>query len=342
MKIEHGTASNHYLTALCQHAKNKSININALLRRVGISEKEFYCKSSRIPTEKLAKLQLLIWRKLNDESMGICERPLKVGTYKLMGCLTVPQVLLGDAIYKAVFFYNLIQGYEFISVESRDDFISINVNIRKKENDFNYLFSELVLLTIHRYISWLINDTLHISKIYFNYPKPKHYSEYNYLFPCVHIFEKKELSILFPRFYMNRKVMQDLKSLDSFVNCCPREIFRRYTSDQSLSYEVKLIVKDLIGNLNVSIESVSERMHMTPRTLMRKLKLEGQSFQAIKNSVRKEKAISLLVYHQNSINEIAYLTGFSDQSVFTKTFHRWTGLTPNTYRKQYSISAIDS
>ena len=81
------------------------------------------------------------------------------------------------------------------------------------------------------------------------------------------------------------------------------------------------------------MEDVARRLGMSVRSLHRKLSEDGLSFQSLTEETRKDLAVSLLKQEQYSIAEIAFLTGFSEQSAFTRAFKRWLGETPATFRK---------
>jgi AraC-like DNA-binding protein len=72
---------------------------------------------------------------------------------------------------------------------------------------------------------------------------------------------------------------------------------------------------------------------MSERTLQRHLSEHGQTFQDLVNEVRREVAESLLTGTSNSLSEVAFLTGFSDQSAFQRAFKGWTGQTPFGFRQ---------
>ena len=61
--------------------------------------------------------------------------------------------------------------------------------------------------------------------------------------------------------------------------------------------------------------------------------LFGLSFQTLTEQTRQDLALGLLNDSQHSLSEIAFLTGFSEQSAFTRAFKRWVGQTPASYRK---------
>ena len=72
---------------------------------------------------------------------------------------------------------------------------------------------------------------------------------------------------------------------------------------------------------------------MSERTLHRRLAEERESFQDLVTGVRREAAESLLGSGRHRVVEVAFLTGFSDQTAFTRAFKRWTGLTPAAFRE---------
>jgi AraC-like DNA-binding protein len=75
---------------------------------------------------------------------------------------------------------------------------------------------------------------------------------------------------------------------------------------------------------------------MSPRTLHRKLTIEATSFQLIKDEYRKQLAIHYIARPELTIDAIAALMGFQDNSAFYRSFKKWTGLSPGSYRSQLS------
>ena len=73
---------------------------------------------------------------------------------------------------------------------------------------------------------------------------------------------------------------------------------------------------------------------MSVRTLQRKLKLEGSSFNELFDRCRHHLALKLLTEQQVPLIEIAFMLWFSAQSNFTRAFKRWTGINPKDYRSK--------
>nr|WP_276308928.1 AraC family transcriptional regulator [Euzebya rosea] len=107
---------------------------------------------------------------------------------------------------------------------------------------------------------------------------------------------------------------------------------RARAADRSLVSQVRGAVADALPDGQPSKTWVARRLGMSERTLHRRLADEGASFQAIATQVRREAAEALLVTTDHPLADVAFLTGFADQSAFTRAFKRWTGLTPTAYR----------
>jgi AraC-like DNA-binding protein len=73
---------------------------------------------------------------------------------------------------------------------------------------------------------------------------------------------------------------------------------------------------------------------MSSRTLKRKLADHGTTFSAIRDDMRRQRALLLLDNRQLSIGEIASKLGYSELPNFTRAFRKWTGVTPVAYRER--------
>lgn len=105
--------------------------------------------------------------------------------------------------------------------------------------------------------------------------------------------------------------------------------------------ELETIIQDHIDtNLTLSLKAVSDELQVNPAYLSREFAkyFDNLSFGEYIRKLRIEKAIQLLETSKSSLAEIAYLTGFSDQSHFTRIFKKFTGQNPSEYRKRVQKS----
>lgn len=78
---------------------------------------------------------------------------------------------------------------------------------------------------------------------------------------------------------------------------------------------------------------IARRLGLSARSFHRRLAEHGLSFQALTEEARREIATSMLREDRYALSEIAFLTGYSEQSAFNRAFKRWMGVTPSLYRK---------
>ena len=79
-------------------------------------------------------------------------------------------------------------------------------------------------------------------------------------------------------------------------------------------------------------EAVAERLHMSPRTLRRRLRDQGVGYMDLLNMARRRDALSLLNRPVLEVAQIAQMLGYADPANFTRAFRQWTGLTPSAWR----------
>ena len=338
-KNKYGSASNHYLTALFEVAEQNNLDARRLLKHCQIDPAAIGKPGLRVKTERLSRLQSLVWRLLKDESAGLCGMRLKPGTYEMMGQVTVHQPTLRLALQKGIAFYNLILTDNFVELDVQADEATLTINLPHPEKDHKYLFAEMTLLAWHRYSSWLIASSIPLSKVQFNYPPPPHVHEYHYLFPGEHEFKCDKLAITFSAHYLAKQVKQSEGALNSFMQRCPLELFRQYKSDYTLTSDIRHLLSNDIESGLLTIDAVASMLHMTSRTLMRRLKDEGTCFQQIKDIVRRDRAVMLLTQRATPINLIAESVGFADPAAFTRAFRTWTGETPRKFRALHKEEA---
>lgn len=114
------------------------------------------------------------------------------------------------------------------------------------------------------------------------------------------------------------------KHADAYLN-------RQLDGDTYTTKVNRLLIRQL-KNESPGIEVVADHLSMSVRSLQMKLKEEGTSYQKLLNAVRKNLAIAYLQDRKVSKGEIAYLLGFSEISVFSRTFKKWTGKSPSEYQ----------
>jgi AraC-like DNA-binding protein len=81
------------------------------------------------------------------------------------------------------------------------------------------------------------------------------------------------------------------------------------------------------------MDTIAGKLGMSRQTLYRNLKAEGTTFEQVLDELRHQMALNYLSGKKVSVNEAAYLVGFSDPAAFSRAFKRWTGSSPRTMRR---------
>jgi AraC-like DNA-binding protein len=89
----------------------------------------------------------------------------------------------------------------------------------------------------------------------------------------------------------------------------------------------------------LSEEEMARQLHMSRRTLQRKLAEAETTYQQLVDDTRRELALRYIENPNQSITDITFMLGFSQQSAFTRAFRRWTGGTPSEYRQRRAAAA---
>ena len=100
----------------------------------------------------------------------------------------------------------------------------------------------------------------------------------------------------------------------------------------ALEQQVKKAIASTLSEGVPTLSFIASELGIGTRTLQRCLSNNGRSFQNIVDLARKDLAQQLLRETKYNLSEIAFLTGFSEQSGFTRAFKRWAGETPRSYR----------
>ena len=109
-------------------------------------------------------------------------------------------------------------------------------------------------------------------------------------------------------------------------------VLRSRPPDASLSSRLRGLLSTELASGQPDLERLAGRLGVSPRTLQRRLRNEGSSFQRAVDEFRREMAASLLDNRQLAIKEVAFLLGYGDLSSFYRAFRRWHDTSPRSYR----------
>jgi AraC-like DNA-binding protein len=123
------------------------------------------------------------------------------------------------------------------------------------------------------------------------------------------------------------------ENLLRYLTPIAEEIVRNLPGGQSLKQKVQEKILALLENGDYSVNAIADQLHISVRTLQRRLEDEGTAFAELLDSTRHIAAQEYLKDPRIAIAEVAYLLGFSESSTFYRAFKRWTRMTPVQFRK---------
>jgi AraC-like DNA-binding protein len=115
-------------------------------------------------------------------------------------------------------------------------------------------------------------------------------------------------------------------------------MLKELEASKSVSARVESLLMPILHTGEAGMDRIAGEMGLGRRTLLRKLKAEGTTFEKLLDGLRHKLALHYLSGRKVSVNETAYLVGFSDPAAFSRAFKRWTGSSPRALREAKSES----
>ena len=103
-------------------------------------------------------------------------------------------------------------------------------------------------------------------------------------------------------------------------------------AQKTFSEQAKGILKRLLAGERPGIDDLARELHLSTRTLQRRLTEQGITFQRLLEEARRELAHHYLLHSSRELNETAYLLGYEDANSFFRAFHHWEGTSPGQWR----------
>ena len=194
----------------------------------------------------------------------------------------------------------------------------------------------------YAYCSWLIGQVLTANEVRIDAPAlNQDYSDsLARVFNAPVHFDAGENTFSFDRALLDRRLVHTSESLTEFLS---NSVYHLIAMDQvpaSTSAAIKSLVSIDLPNGTPSFVDVASMLYMSESSLRRRLQGEQTSYQAIKDQVRCEVAVDMLLNENARVADLAELLGFTEASSFVRSFKSWTGHTPKSYKdKMQSLGA---
>jgi AraC-like DNA-binding protein len=169
-------------------------------------------------------------------------------------------------------------------------------------------------------------------EVHFKHAAPGTTNDHAAYFGCPIVFDSDRDALLVSTETLQTPNQLGDESISRFFETHLEDELSKLGEDQRLDEQVLNQISRSLSEGVPKISDVAGHLCMSARTLQRKLADHGQSFQSLVDEARRRMSTRLVAETDYSLGEIAFMTGFADQSAFTRAFKRWEGQTPRSYR----------
>jgi AraC-like DNA-binding protein len=302
-----------------------------VLTKVGIDPALLQCSEARVPASDYARLWRLLARRGDDEFFGMDPRKLKSGSLAFLCRCAMVQPSLAAGLNSGLGFLSLMlenMPAELVRQQSLAEIVLLedNPDPRRAFTYFTYW------MIVHGVACWLAGRRIPIMAIELRCAQPDFCDDYQVMFSENLRFDRPRTRMIFSADCLDLPIKRTAEELKRFLAHAPANILVRYRDPESLANRIKHDLRQLPAEQWPETDALAQRLCTSASTLRRRLAEEGQTYQGLKDSVRKELAIVWLAEPAISFADIAARLGFADTSSFYKAFRKWSGSNPGHYR----------
>lgn len=330
-EISAGTVPMSFVMNLLSGTRLDAAGKAEALARAGIAPVLLGAETARVTTEQFATLYRQLAHQLDDELPGMFSRPVRSGSLKFLCLGLLDAATLQTALFRLTRFFHLFLDDFRIELSRQGDLIRMALIPQIPQSAGNTFGQEILLKLIHGVASWLTGHRMTLARVDCSYRRPSHASEYGFLYPGPVFFEQAVSALYFEATQLATPIRQDRRSLAQFLARAPGDWLFVAFEQHPTSQKVREHLRPRLGH-PITVAQTASALHLSVRTLTRRLAQEGTTFQAIKDELRRDATIQLLTKTSTPIAVIGHEVGFEDTNAFHRAFRTWTGSTPGAYR----------
>ncbi len=331
--VEPITVSVSVLAQMFLYLRSLNVDVDAFLHSLGVDPASVQAPDARVPVETYLFIQESAAKLVDDPCFGLHMGEFaEAGSWSILGYLMMNCRTLGEAFEKSGRYSRIIGNL----IEARAELGPTTVTAvfftpphapAMSRHCFDSTFASSV-----RMMRTLTGQPLNPRAVAFIYPEPSARAEYDRVFGCPVRFGQKHNALTLDLSLANTPIR--------LANPALLEHFEKYAQDFLAQLErpdatTRAVTRLILARLDdeaLSLDTVAREMAVSPRTLQNRLEAEGVVFSDLLRDIRQRLAQQYL--RQNySVEQITYLLGFSEPSVFRKAFKKWSGVTPREYRQ---------
>ncbi len=177
---------------------------------------------------------------------------------------------------------------------------------------------------------------LPVLRVAFPLPRPDDAERHDRFFGCPVTWAAPLLEVAFPASALALELPRNDPRLFAYLARKAEALAQRLPSEASHVETTRHHIGELLASGEARLGTIAQRLGLSERTLHRRLGDEGASFAGLLEEVRRERAQLLLEDRGLSCSEVAFLLGYTETAPFFRAFRRWTGTTPQVWRRNAS------
>ncbi|AOY88373.1 Fis family transcriptional regulator [Marinobacter salinus] len=329
------TVSIGWVNTVIAAAQRLAVDADTLLAAAGIPEP--VSAQERWPIDDITRLWHAAERCTGDPGFG-----LKVGaeftpmSISGVGFALQSAATLREAIVMVQRFQRLISDGGRFQILAGNTATWLVYHPRQGKLAFSPHQIEAVLAAVVGFASWVTGTRMQPSRVQFSQPRLGPMHGYQAVFNCPVEFEQAFSGVLIENAVLDRPLPQADPQL--------AQVHERYTTarlaalsmNSASAPELRRWLNARLGPVLPRRAEAAKALGISQRTLARRLQEQGQTFDALLDDVRREKALQAVTDPSTPLPEIAEALGFAEVSTFYRAFRRWTGSPPVRWRKRRS------
>ncbi len=224
----------------------------------------------------------------------------------------------------------------------------LNFTLKESENDAKMalrpdadlsveddrLYTEMIFSTLVSQVRKLSKGNYVPTSVSFQHNQTHLLSVYEDFFNCPVLLNQPENQLIYDRHIIDKPLPGGIVEVHMQAKQILEHQIRESPLQKGIGKQITRAMTNQKELLNESIETVAGYLHMSSRTLQRRIAEEGLTLVELKDNLKFKLAKCALKDKDQNIEEISEDLGFSDRHSFTRAFKRWSGMTPTAFRKQ--------
>ena len=321
-----------FIQAMVRAYERRGMDPSEALIKAQIAPNLLLEPNARVTALQMEWMSEAAMRELDDEALGWFSRRLPWGSYGMLvrASLTAPN--LGVALARWCRHHNLLTEDIQLVLTQSSGVAQLELHESNDLQDWREFCTVSVLRNALGVACWLTDSRIPLIATDLHFAPPPHVDSYRVLFDGPVRFEAPHSRLRFDAGYLQLPVRRDEAALQRMLQRALLLTVRPYRRDRLLVEKVRQTLAEHPEHSR-NADDLAAWLNLSPRTLHRQLKEEGASLQALKDSVRRDTAMDLLLRTSRPIKQIAAEVGFQNEKSFMRAFKGWTDTTPESYRK---------